>query len=229
MRKSGIVTAALAALALAAALGLSSCQEFFTTSLGTWAERDSYDLSGLTEAQALKLYKEAVKSGNTKLASALLSKLSSLAISASASSEVVEAAVDTAVVATGVSNAVNTIVSTLGSEILSGSIDPSDYATVASILESITVSSDAIAVFTLMTTMTTDELTAAGVSAEDCAMAAAALLVQAAADSSATLEDLVDGTATLSGTNYTLAQSLLSVANTLDSSNSLYTLFNSWA
>ena len=240
MMKRGTMTKVFAAV-IAAALCLSSCQEFFTSSLGAWAGRTASVPDNLTASQALSIADTALENCDTDLAAALLPQLAAMATTGTPSAEIVEAAVDTAVLATGVSEAITSSLATVAEEITNydgGALSDTAISTLSAALASITVTTDSVAVYTLMTTMLPANLAAANVTASDCALAAASLLAAIVSQSGTlTLATLLDGTynaATLQGaevaatTNYyNLASNLLTVAGTLDSSDSMYSLVNS--
>ena len=222
-------------LAVAAALGLASCQEFFTTSLGKWAERDASVPSNLTQAQALSIAQTALESCDTDLAAALLPQLEAMATTGSASDEVVEAAVDTAILSTGVSEAFGDALASLGSDLLSISsvtdLSAEQEASLVSILESVTVSQSAFDMLNYVDGMSASDLEDAGVTAADCAMAAAALYIAAveAESGTVTVEELLNGTASWSAASVDyrdLAASLLSTASGLSGGTDIYSLID---
>ena len=98
MKRIRIIAAALAALA---ALALTSCQDFFTSSLAGWAQRDPSVPANLTAAQAMSIADQAVANRDTALAQALLPQMAGF-LAGSPSAALVAAAVDTAVLATGI-------------------------------------------------------------------------------------------------------------------------------
>lgn len=218
------------AAAVLAALTLASCQDFFTSSLAAWAQRDPSVPSGLTADQA-------IVNCDTDLARALLPQMADF-LAGTPSDALVEAAVDTAVLASGVGEAFGEVLAAVGTSIIeTGTIDPADYDTVAAILGSVGVSADGFDVFTFLATNYDDAvpadvtaLAALGVTAEDLAFAAAALLVQQATVDGATLDTLIDGTASLTTTDpdYQLALSMLDLATALDPTNDLVSLANGW-
>lgn len=227
------------AAAVSATLTLASCQDFFTSSFASWARRDPSVPDNLTADQAMDLVDTALLNNDTDLALALLPQMADfIAPPATPSDELVEAAVDTAVLASGVGEAFGEVLATVGSSIIeTGTIDPADYDTVAAILESVSVSSDGFDVFTYLETnfdplvpADVTALEAMGITAEDLACAAAALLVQQATVDGATLDTLIDGTAVLTITDpdYLLAESMLDLARALDPTNDLVSLADGW-
>lgn len=219
--------------AVLAALTLASCQDFFTSSFASWAQRDPSVPSGLTADQAMSIADQAVANRDTALARALLPQMAGF-VGGSPSAALVASAVDTAVLATGIGEAFGNAITTIGTSIIeNGTISGPDIATVAALVASVSVNSDAFDVFDYINTVAAGgpaALAAAGITAADCAMAAAALLVQQAKDDGETLEDLLNGSAslTMADPNYQLALDLLGVATVLDPSNPLVTLSNGW-
>ncbi|NLJ45015.1 MAG: hypothetical protein GX430_00420 [Treponema sp.] len=234
MKRTRILAAAAVVLA---ALTLASCQDFFTSSLAGWAQRDPTVPSGLTADQAMTIANQAIVNCDTGLARALLPQMADFLVG-TPSDALVEAAVDTAVLATGIGEAFGEVLAAVGTSIIeTGTIDPADYDTVAAILGSVGVSADGFDVFTFLATNYDDAvpadvtaLAALGVTAEDLALAAAALLVQQATVDGATLDTLIDGTASLTTTDpdYQLALSMLDLATALDPTNDLVSLANGW-
>ena len=215
MMKRGTMTKVFAA-AMAAALSLSSCQEFFTSSLGAWAERDASVPDNLTASQALSIADTALVNSDTDLAAALLPQLAAMATTGTPSAEIVEAAVDTAVLASGVSEAFGEALAAVGTDVIEGggSLTAAQIDTLCALLASITVTADALDVFTYLEGQPAATMAAAGVSAADYAMAAAALLIAEVGDA-ATLSTLIQNKLTgyTKGTNATLASALVSDAS----------------
>lgn len=233
MRTRNIAVAA----AVSAALTLASCQDFFTSSFASWAQRDPSVPSGLTADQAMSIADQAIVNCDTDLAQALLPQMADF-LAGTPSDDLVEAAVDTAVLASGIGEAFGETLAAVGTSIIeTGTIDPADYDTVAAILGSVAVSADGFDVFTYLATNYDDAvpadvtaLEAMGITAEDLAFAAAALLVQQATVDGAALDTLIDGTAVLTTTDpdYLLAQDMLDLATALDPTNDLVSLANGW-
>lgn len=233
MRTRNIAVAA----AVSAALTLASCQDFFTSSFASWAQRDASVPSGLTADQATSIADQAIVNCDTDLALALLPQMADF-LAGTPSDDLIEAAVDTAVLASGIGEAFGETLVAVGTSIIeTGTIDPADYDTVAAILGSVAVSADGFDVFTYLATNYDDAvpadvtaLEAMGISAEDLAFAAAALLVQQATVDGATLDTLIDGTAVLTTTDpdYLLALDMLDLATALDPANDLVSLANGW-
>lgn len=233
MRTRNIAVAA----AVSAALTLASCQDFFTSSFASWAQRDASVPSGLTADQAMSIADQAIVNCDTDLAQALLPQMADF-LAGTPSDDLVEAAVDTAVLASGIGEAFGETLAAVGTSIIeTGTIDPADYDTVAAILGSVAVSADGFDVFTYLATNYDDAvpadvtaLEAMGITAEDLAFAAAALLVQQATVDGAALDTLIDGTAVLTTTDpdYLLAQDMLDLATALDPTNDLVSLANGW-
>ncbi len=232
MKKTKILFWAISATA---AFGLAGCQEFFTSSWGAWAEREASVPSGLSASQAIDIAETATGNCDTETAQALLPQMADF-LAGTPSDELVEAAVDTAVLASGVSEAFGEVLVAVGPDVIeSGTIAPADYDAVAAILESISVTTDTYEVYSYIFTTYAGgaglaDLEAAGVTAEDCALAAASLLVAQAELDGATLSDLVEGTASLTAGSdyYQLAVNLLDVGVALDGSNEIVTLIDGW-
>jgi len=210
MIKTRPVTIALAA---AAVLGMASCQEFFTTSLGSWAERDASVPDGLTAAQAMSIAELAETNCDTELAQALLPQMADF-LSGTPSDELVAAAVATAVLATGIDEAFGEALATIGMDVIEngGSLSAEQIAALAAIFESVAANADAIAVFTYLDGQSAADMAAAGVTAADYVMAAAALLMEDQGDA-ATIALLLDGQPYTPGANDTLIQNLISDAS----------------
>jgi len=235
MKRTRIFAAAAAVLA---ALTLASCQEFFTSSFAAWAERDASVPSGLTAAQAMNIADQALVNCDTDLARALLPQMADFVNPpATPTEELIEAAVDTAVLASGIGEAFGEALAAVGTSIIeTGTIDPADYDSVAAILASVGVSADGFDIFTFLETnydplvpADVAALAAMGITAEDLALAAAALLVEQANLDAVTLDTLIDGSAVLTaGPNYQLAESMLDLAAALDPTNDLVSLANGW-
>ncbi len=222
--------------AAAAVLTLASCQEFFTSSFAAWAERDASVPSGLTAAQAMNIADQALVNCDTDLARALLPQMADF-LTGTPSDALAAAAVDTAVLASGIGEAFGEALAAVGTSIIeTGTIDPADYDTVAAILASVGVSADGFDIFTFLETnydplvpADVAALAALGITAEDLALAAAALLVEQANLDAVTLDTLIDGSAVLTaGPNYQLAESMLDLAAALDPTNDLVSLANGW-
>jgi len=212
MIKTRPVTIALTA---AAVLGLASCQEFFTTSLGSWAERDASVPSGLTAAQATSIANTALVNCDTELAQALLPQMADF-LAGTPSDEVVDAAVAIAVLATGASEAFGNALATVGMDVIDsgGSLTADQIDTLCALLETITVDADAFAVFTYLEAQAVADMAAAGVTAADYAMAAVALLIAEVGDA-ATLSTYIqnDFLGYTPGANATLASDLIDNAS----------------
>lgn len=215
MMKRGTTTKVFAAV-IVAALSLSSCQEFFTSSLGAWAGRTASVPDNLTASQALSIADTALENCDTDLAAALLPQLAAMATTGTPSAEIVEAAVDTAVLATGVSEAFGEALAVVGTDVIEGdgSLTAAQIDTLCALLASITVTTDALAVFTYLEGQSAATMAAAGVSAADYAMAAAALLIAEVGDA-ATLSTYIQNNFTgyTKGANATTASALVSKAS----------------
>jgi hypothetical protein len=211
MKKTGIAAIVLAASAV---LGLASCQEFFTSSLGKWAERDASVPDNLTAAQAMSIAEQAETNCDTELAQALLPQMADF-LSGTPSDELVAAAVSTAVLATGIDEAFGDALATIGMDIIEngGALTADQIDDLAAILESVAADTDAVDVFTYLGGQAAADMDAAGVTAADYVMAAAALLIEDQGDA-ATIAALIDGGAYTPGANDALIQDLISDAST---------------
>ena len=156
--------------AVLAALTLASCQDFFTSSFASWAQRDPSVPSGLTAAQAMDIADQAVANRDTALAQALLPQMAAF-VGGSPTAALVASAVDTAVLATGIDEAFGNAIATIGTSIIeNGTISGPDISTVAALVASVSVDSDAFAVFDYINTVAGGgpaELAAAGITAAD--------------------------------------------------------------
>lgn len=212
MTKSRILALALAA---AVFFSLASCQEFFTSSWGGWAERDASVPSGLTADQAMDISDTALLNRDTDLARALLPQMAAF-LAGSPSDALAAAAVDTAVLATGIDEAFGEALKTLGTDVIEGggSLSAAQIDALAAILNSITVDADAVAVFTYLEGQSAADMAAAGVTAADYALAATALLIAEVGDA-ATLSSLIDTdfAGFTPGANATLASDLIANAS----------------
>ncbi len=179
MRTRNIAVAA----AVMAALALASCQDFFTSSFASWAQRDPSVPSGLTADQAMSIADQAVANRDTGLAQALLPQMADLIATGTPPAALVASAVGTAVLASGIDDAFGTILTDIGIEALTD--DPNAYAAqIDAIISSIAVDGDAQSIFTALAAADPNVMAAAGATASDYATAAAALvLAEAAANS----------------------------------------------
>lgn len=179
MKRTRIIAAAAAVLA---SLALASCQDFFTSSLAAWAQRDPSVPDGLTADQAMNIADQAVANRDTALARALLPQMA-VFVGGSPTDAMIVSAVDTAVLATGIDDAFGTILTDIGIEALTD--DPTAYAAqIDAIISSIVVDGDAQTIFAALAAADPNEMAAAGATASDYATAAAALvLAEAAANS----------------------------------------------
>ncbi|HOX11378.1 MAG TPA: hypothetical protein P5117_00040 [Spirochaetia bacterium] len=169
--------------AVLAALTLASCQDFFTSSFASWAQRDPSVPSGLTADQAMSIADQAVANRDTALAQALLPQMAGLIATGTPPAALVASAVDTAVLASGIDDAFGTILTDIGIEALTD--DPTVYAAqIDTIISSIAVDVDSQAIFTALAAADPNVMAAAGATASDYATAAVALvLAEAAANS----------------------------------------------
>lgn len=177
--------------AVLAALTLASCQDFFTSSFASWAQRDPSVPSGLTADQAMSIADQAVANCDTDLAQALLPQMADF-LAGTPSDDLVEAAVDTAVLASGVGEAFGEALATLGSDVIEGggSLTPAQIDALTTILDSIVITADSVAIFTYLESQPAADMAAAGVTAADYVMAAVALLISDVGDST-TLSTLI--------------------------------------
>ena len=177
MKRTRIIAAAAAVLA---SLALASCQDFFTSSLAAWAQRDPSVPDGLTADQAMNIADQAVANRDTALARALLPQMA-VFVGGSPTDAMIVSAVDTAVLATGIDDAFGTILTDIGIEALTD--DPTAYAAqIDAIISSIVVDGDAQTIFAALAAADPNEMAAAGATASDYATAAAALVLAEAAE-----------------------------------------------
>lgn len=119
--------AAAAAAALSSVFLLASCQQFFTTSIATALARDSYDLSGMSVADAVGMLDSALAEGDAQVAAALVSPLFLAAEAAApgtaAYDEAAGALVSAVVLSSGVGTAITTAVSELLPSFVEGGPD----------------------------------------------------------------------------------------------------------
>jgi len=191
MKRTRIFAAAAAVLA---ALTLASCQEFFTSSFASWAERDASVPDNLSAAQAMSIADQAVANCDTDLAQALLPQMADFVNPpATPTEELIEAAVDTAVLASGIGEAFGEALATLGTDVIEGggSLTPAQIDILAALLDSVVITADSVAVFTYLVGQPVADMAAAGVTAADYVMAAVALLIFDVGDA-ATLSTLID-------------------------------------
>lgn len=175
--------------AVLAALTLASCQDFFTSSFASWAQRDPTVPSGLTAAQAMSIADQAVANRDSALARALLPQMAAF-VGGSPSAALVASAVDTAVLATGIDDAFASILLDIGIEAITD--DPTAYAAqINAIIAGITVDADALAIFTALAAADPADMAASGATASDYATAAAAMVL---AEATANSIDLFTGT-----------------------------------
>lgn len=204
-----------AAAAVSAALTLASCQDFFTSSFASWAQRDPSVPSGLTADQAMSIADQAIVNCDTDLAQALLPQMADF-LAGTPSDDLVEAAVDTAVLASGIGEAFGEALATIGTDVIEGggTLTPAQIDALTAILDSITVSADAVTVFTYLEGQTVADMAAAGVTAADYVMAATALLISDVGDA-ATLSTLIqnDFVGYVPGPNDALISALISDAS----------------
>jgi hypothetical protein len=125
---------------------LVSCQQLFTTSLGTALARDSYpDLSDISLEDALAYLEEAKANGDVQLASALVSPLfdeAEAAVGTAAYDEAATALVSAVIISSGIGEAVNTGLDLLASSIAEGTVITLED--VAPIIESVTISAASV-------------------------------------------------------------------------------------
>lgn len=185
MKRTRIIAAAAAVLA---SLALASCQDFFTSSLASWAQRDPSVPSNLTPAQAISIADLAVANRDTALARALLPQMAAF-VGGSPTDALIVSAVDTAVLATGIDDAFGTILTDIGIEALTD--DPTAYAAqINAIIAGIAVDADALAIFTALAAADPADMAAAGMTAADYVAAAAALVIS---EATANTLDIFDG------------------------------------
>jgi len=108
----------LRAVAVAAALSsvflLTTCQQFFTTSLASVLARDSYDLSGISVGSAVDMLATALSDGDAEMAAALVAPLLAAmtdATTAAAYEEAANALVSAVVLSSGVGPAITAAIS----------------------------------------------------------------------------------------------------------------------
>lgn len=212
MKRTRILAAAAVVLA---ALTLASCQDFFTSSLAGWAQRDPTVPSGLTADQAMTIANQAVANRDTGLAQALLPQMAAF-VGGSPSAALVASAVDTAVLASGIDEAFGNALTTLGTDIIEGggSLTPAQIDALTALLDSIVITADSISVFTYLEGQPAADMAAAGVTAADYVMAAAALLISDIGDAAA-LSTLIqnDFSTYVPGPNDALISALISDAS----------------
>ncbi len=169
--KRSLVAAMAVALAVA-----TSCQDFFTNSLGTFAARDKYDLDKVTESQALDIASIAYANRDAALARALLPRMAELVADDADDPTLLVAALRVANLASGIDDAIADAMAEIGFAVLTGGdLDPSYYTTMTECLDTVTSNASTIAVYTAFAAlMATDEaaLLAAGYNAGDAAYAA---------------------------------------------------------
>ncbi|MCX7023314.1 MAG: hypothetical protein NT080_01675 [Spirochaetes bacterium] len=154
----------------------SSCQQFFTSSLGEFAARDSYDLSGITQDQAIDLAAQAMDNRDTDLAGELLPEMAGFVADHPNDAALVASATQVAGLATGIDDAVMGALADIGLDALMD--DPAANAgVIASYLDGVTVNADALAIFTALEAADPAGLAAAGIGAGDYVNAALALVV----------------------------------------------------
>lgn len=219
-----------AAAAVSAALTLASCQDFFTSSFASWAQRDPSVPSGLTADQAMSIADQAVANRYTALARALLPQMAGF-LTGAPSDEIIGAAVDTAVLASGIDEAFGEALTTLGTALIeSGGVLTLEQKTaLTAILDSISVSADGLAVFEFIDMMPITDFENAGITAADCAMGAGALILAQAALEGISISDLLDGTYPAGGTTpdyLTPAENLLTAGGSLSGGGDIYTLID---
>ncbi len=123
---------------------------------------------------------------------------------------------DTAVLASGIGEAFGEALATIGTDVIEGggTLTPAQIDALTAILDSITVSADAVTVFTYLEGQTVADMAAAGVTAADYVMAATALLISDVGDA-ATLSTLIqnDFVGYVPGPNDALISALISDAS----------------
>lgn len=216
--------------AVLAALTLASCQDFFTSSFASWAQRDPSVPSGLTADQAMSIADQAVANRDTALAQALLPQMVGF-LTGTPSDEIIGAAVDTAVLASGIDEAFGEALTTLGTAFIeSGGVLTLEQKTaLTAILSSVSVAADGLAVFEYIDLMPIADLENAGITAADCAMGAGALILAQAALEGISISDLLNGTYPTGGTTpdyLTPAENLLTTGGSLSGGGDIYTLID---
>jgi len=199
MNSKQLRAAALAA-ALSGAVLVSSCQQFFTTSLAKALARDSadYDLTSISVDTAVDMLATALSDGDADMAAALVTPLLAAATAAAtdpasaAYQEAASALLDAAVLSSGVGPAVSEMVPIL----LPLSLDPQSITPE----EKTVLISEAIATVSSIS-LNKDESDALlliadnppeGLSADDAYTAAAALVADAFVDAEVDLAELTE-------------------------------------
>lgn len=134
-------TMAVAILAL-----LTSCQQLFTTSLGTALARDTYDLSSVSTEEALVYLAEAQANGDVQLATALVAPLFGKAEAATVGTEAYDEAatalVSAVIISSGIGQAINSGLDLIASSFSDGT--EIDLADVAGLIDSVTISAASV-------------------------------------------------------------------------------------
>lgn len=174
------------AIMVAILLGmLSSCQQLFTTSLGTALARESYDLSDVSLDEALTYLALAQANSDTELASALvapmLAKASASVVGTATYDQAATALVGAVIISSGIGQAINSGMDLIASSISDGTeITLSD---VTGIIESVTISAASVDALVLVAQDPPPSMDAA-----QAYTAAASLLLSIVANTSLTLE-----------------------------------------
>lgn len=201
-------------LPLALVLGLASCQQLFTSSLGAWAARDLTLPANLSAADTLELSAEALANGDAELATALLPALEANLDAATPGTAAYDAlstaAAETVVIATGISEAVTTVITLIPFEELMAaeggaiSLAPETIAAIDSAIAAIEVGADATAILEALA------LDPGAATADQLVLAALAVAV--ATNPGLSVAGLIDGTETLPDPSGTLVEDLLTAA-----------------
>jgi hypothetical protein len=168
-------------MAFAVMVSLSSCQEFFTSSLATGLRRPSYNIpADMSVADASALLDEAMLNGDADMAAALVTPLYAAALAAmgAAYEEAANALLDAAVLSSGVNAALTDVMN----EVIAGATDIEAVAIAA--IAAVSLSDEAAEGLILIA-----DFPPADLSVEDAYAAAAALLAYGAEANSVDITD----------------------------------------
>lgn len=181
----------LLAITVAGACVLSSCQQFFTTSLAPMLARDSYTIpADMSVDDATALLADALANGDAEMAAALVTPLLAAATTAAADptsaayQEAANALLDAAVLSSGVGSVMTEVATTLATADLE-SMTEEDLAETMDLISSITLDDNAEAALILIAQNPPDDMTA-----DDAYAAALALASNAFVDAGVSFDDI---------------------------------------
>jgi hypothetical protein len=206
--------------ALGAACALSGCQEAFTTSLAKSLARDSLPVPDtLTKDEAAEYAALVSENRDTALAQGLLPAMADLVADNPGDATVLGEAAVTAGFATGIEDGFMDALDAVDIDSLindTASLSSDDIAAIAAAVSGVSVSDDAVAIFTALASADASEMGDAGMNATNYAIAAVALIIADAEDQGIVLADAMENgfasTAYVSSGQTTLAKNLITAA-----------------